>query len=80
VINRRNANLFKKGLIENPKKRRDQTAQRKPFQKRLERKTPRNGVIKRRNVCGSTVSAQRFRLVCSKFSIFFNLMSVTFNY
>jgi hypothetical protein len=25
---RRNANLFKKGLIENPKQRRDQTAQR----------------------------------------------------
>ncbi len=46
------ANLFKKGLIENPDKRRDKPAQRKPFQKRLDRKTPGSGVINRRNGCG----------------------------
>ncbi|MGB9939323.1 hypothetical protein [Methanosarcina sp.] len=32
------ANLFGKGLIENPWQRRDQTAQRKPFPKRFDRK------------------------------------------
>jgi hypothetical protein len=56
--------FFEKGLIENPWKRRDKPAQRKPFQKRFERKPEKSFSLRALppNPIRRDKPAQRFRL------------------